>query len=90
VRVRLLVSERFYRRVERLPPHRAEAARRALAKFIEAPLRPGLNFEKLRNLSQDYWSIRSGKGDRILLKRISDDEFEAIDVGTHDIYDRLK
>jgi Txe/YoeB family toxin of Txe-Axe toxin-antitoxin module len=49
-----------------------------------------LNFEKLRNLSQDYWSIRSGKGDRILLKRISDDEFEAIDVGTHDVYDRLK
>ena len=90
MRVRLIVSERFYRRVERLPPHRAEAARRALAKFIEAPLRPGLNFEKLRNLSQDYWSIRSGKGDRILLKRISDDEFEAIDVGTQDIYDRLK
>lgn len=90
MRVRLLVSERFYRRVERLPPHRAEAARRALAKFIEAPLRSGLNLEKLRNLSQDYWSIRSGKGDRILLKRISDDEFEAIDVGTHDIYDRLK
>ena len=89
MRVRLIVSERFYRRVERLPPHRAEAARRALAKFIEAPLRSGLNFEKLRNLSQDYWSIRSGKGDRILLKRISDDEFEPIDVGTHDVYDRL-
>jgi mRNA-degrading endonuclease RelE of RelBE toxin-antitoxin system len=90
VRVRLVVSERFIRRVERLPPHRAKAARRALAKFLAQPLLPGLNFEKLRNLSEDYWSIRSGKGDRIVLKRIADNDFEAVDVGTHDVYDRLK
>jgi mRNA-degrading endonuclease RelE of RelBE toxin-antitoxin system len=90
VRVRLVVSERFIRRVERLPPHRAKAARRALAKFLAQPLLPGLKFEKLRNLSEDYWSIRSGKGDRIVLKRVTDDEFEAVDVGTHDVYDRLK
>lgn len=90
MRVRLLVSARFLRCVDRLPPHRAKAARRALAKFLERPLLPGLNFEKLRNLTEDYWSIRSGKGDRIVLKRLADDQFEAVDVGTHDVYDRLK
>lgn len=90
MRVRLLVSDQFLRRVERLPPHRAKAARRALAKFLAEPLLPGLNFEKLRTVSADYWSIRSGKGDRILLKRLADDQFEAVDVGTHDVYDRLR
>lgn len=90
MRVRLLVSDRFLRRLGRLPPHRAKAAQRALAKFLAEPLLPGLNFEKLRNLSEDYWSIRSGKGDRIVLKRLADDEFEAVDVGTHDVYDRLR
>jgi mRNA-degrading endonuclease RelE of RelBE toxin-antitoxin system len=90
VKVRLRVSERFLDRLRRLPPHRARAAERALSRFLEAPLRPGLNLEKLRNVSEDYWSIRSGKGDRIVLKRLGGDAFEAVDVGTHDVYDRLK
>jgi hypothetical protein len=90
VRVRLLVSERFSRRVERLPPasRRGGAARACKVHRSAAAVRL-----ELRKAAQSFARLlvdQIGEGDRILLKRISDDEFEAIDVGTHDIYDRLK
>jgi mRNA-degrading endonuclease RelE of RelBE toxin-antitoxin system len=86
----LIVTPRFNKSLRSLPPHRAEAAVKALKKFMESPLRPGLNFEKLKQLPEDYWSIRSGKGDRVILKRIAEHRYEVVDVGPHDVYDRLK
>jgi plasmid maintenance system killer protein len=57
---------------------------------MEAPDRPGLNFERLPGWDDTY-SIRVTRSYRILLKREIDEAgefFLAVDIGTHQIYRR--
>ena len=80
-----------YRKAERRIPHRIRLqAGKALSTFMEAPDRPGLNFERLPGWDNTY-SIRVTRSYRILLKREADEAgefFAAVDIGTHQIYRR--
>jgi mRNA-degrading endonuclease RelE of RelBE toxin-antitoxin system len=80
-----------YRKAERRIPHRIRLqAGKALSTFMEAPDRPGLNFERLPGWDNAY-SIRVTRSYRILLKREADEAgelFAAVDIGTHRIYRR--
>lgn len=87
-RVRIADS---YRKAERRIPQRIRLqAGKALSTFMEAPDRPGLNFERLPGWGNTY-SIRVTRGYRILLTREADEAgefFAAVDIGTHQIYRR--
>jgi mRNA-degrading endonuclease RelE of RelBE toxin-antitoxin system len=80
-----------YRKAERRIPQRIRLqAGKALSTLMEAPDRPGLNFERLPGWDDTY-SIRVTRGYRILLKREADevDEFfTAVDIGSHQVYRR--
>jgi hypothetical protein len=79
-----------YRKAERRIPQRIRLqAVKALSTFMEAPDRPGLNFERLPGWDDTY-SIRVTRS-YILLKRETDaagELFAAVDIGTHQIYRR--
>lgn len=36
----------------------------------------------------NHYIINSNRGDRIILRKIGDTAYEAVDVGTHDLYRR--
>lgn len=59
---------------------RQKAALDAVKRFIEDPSHPGLNFERIRG-TEDCWSIRSNRGDRVILQRRigPKDENQAVD-----------
>jgi mRNA-degrading endonuclease RelE of RelBE toxin-antitoxin system len=80
-----------YRKAERRIPQRIRLqAGKALSTLMEAPDRPGLNFERLPGWDDTY-SIRVTRGYRILLKREADEVgefFTAVDIGTHQVYRR--
>jgi hypothetical protein len=59
----------------------------ALARFMENPNHPGLNFEALAGRS-GLFSLCASRKVRIILRRSDDGGFVAIDVGPHDIYRR--
>jgi plasmid maintenance system killer protein len=68
-----------------------EAALKAIAQFQVNERHPGLHFEKLAGY-RALFSIRMGRGWRILLRREQDDagDLYAIeDIGPHDVYRRF-
>ena len=81
---RLVFTQRFARKVKKLDPQGRAAVERALSIFCEDARRPGLNFERVK--STEYHTIRVSRGDRIFLRRVSEDEFDVVDVGGHDLY----
>ena len=91
--VRVTVEPGFTLGLRALPPNRQKAAIRGLAKFREAPDLPNLFLRQLKGHA-DYFLIDPRRGDRIILRRIADDHYVAVDVGPHDNvlrrWDRLK
>lgn len=85
--MRVTASEAFQKALKRLPPNRQKAAARALAKFMTEPRLPSLDFRPLAGAA-GYHIIDPTGGDRIILRKVSDDEYQAVDVGPHDIYRR--
>ncbi|KMO15087.1 hypothetical protein [Methylobacterium platani] len=73
----------FIKASKSLPPHRQKAAAWALSKFMRDPILPSLDFRSLAGAS-GYHIIDPGSGDRIILRRLDDEAFEAVDVGPHD------
>ena len=74
----------FDRSLRRLPPERkvrVKDAIRQLIAFFETRQQPhGLGLKRLRD---DYWEVRAGLGDRIIV-RFSGDLVEFILAGNHD------
>ncbi|MGU3449672.1 type II toxin-antitoxin system RelE family toxin [Methylobacterium sp. 391_Methyba4] len=86
--VRITPTQAFKKALDRLPPHRKRGAVRALAKFSATPDLPSLDFRSLAG-APGYHIIDPQSGDRIILRKVEDDHFEAVDVGPHDnIYRR--
>ena len=86
--VRVKLTPSFLKALKGLPPHRQKGAARALAKFSATPELPSLDFRSLAG-APGYHIIDPQSGDRIILRKIEDDHFEAVDVGPHDnIYRR--
>ncbi len=69
--------------LKQLPPDRREAARRGLVKFGNSPELPSLKFRALEGRS-GYFIINPRRGDRIVLRKVAECEFVAVDVGPHD------
>lgn len=81
--LRIDISERFIKSTGSLPPDRRKAVGASLRKFQVEPRLPSLRFRPLQG-AEGYWIISSAHGDRIILRRIDDKAFEAVDVGPHD------
>ncbi len=82
--IRVEVEARFTLALKSLPPDRQKGAIRALGKFAATPGLPGLNLHVLRN-ARDCWIIYvNAKGDRIILRKLAEDHYVALDVGPHD------
>lgn len=75
-------SERFVKALKGLPPNRADAAIRAVQKFMTEPALPSLKFRSFKGLD-GFHIINSVHGDRVLLRKDGDD-FVAEDTGPHD------
>jgi hypothetical protein len=87
---RLRIAPSYLKAAAALSSKDFERAAAALAKFLEDPDRPGLNFEPVRGMA-DHYSIRVSRSHRILLRKEHDAEgdlFAAVDVGTHQVYRR--
>lgn len=80
---RITISGRFVKGLRALPPDRQRRASDALKKFMNDASIRSLDFRPLRGL-QDIFIIDANSGDRIILKRIAPDIYEALDVGPHD------
>jgi mRNA-degrading endonuclease RelE of RelBE toxin-antitoxin system len=86
---KLIPSKAFEKAWARLGIEQRKAAERAMSRFLEDPSHPGLNFERMQG-RPGFWSIRTNKGFRIILKETDDPStFMLADVGKHDIYRRL-
>lgn len=76
-------DEEFWRALTSLPPDRQKRALTALHKFEAAPALPALAFRGLKG-APGYCIIDCARGDRIILQKVSDGHFIAVDVGPHD------
>ena len=85
--MKVTVTERFVKATRGLPPNRQKAVARALSKFMREPRLPSLDFRALAG-APGFFIIDPTSGDRVILRKISDEEYEAVDVGPHDIYRR--
>ena len=88
--MRIRVTERYRRSVDRMPHRIRKAAAQALVKLVENPRSRGLNLERLSGW-EDTYSIRVNRQYRILLVREVDaagELFAVVDIGTHQIYRR--
>lgn len=81
--MKVSVEQSFIEALKRLPPDRAKAARNGLLKFQAAPNLPHLYFRALEG-REGFFIIDLRRGDRIILRRESDDHYVAVDVGPHD------
>lgn len=85
--MRVTITEAFRKTVRRLPPDRQKKAAATLGKFITEPRLPSLDFRQLKG-TEGYYIIDSTGGDRIILRKVEDDLYEAVDCGTHDMLRR--
>lgn len=85
--MRLTVTPAFEKALRKLPPDRVKKVAATLKKFLVEPKLPSLDFRLLRG-TRDYFIVDSTGGDRVILRKLVDDHYEAVDCGTHDIYRR--
>lgn len=82
------VEVTFEKALKSLPPHRATAAAKTLLLFTKEPGLPRLRFRALKGL-EEYFIINVKHGDRIILNKIDNETYIAVDIGPHDnIYRR--
>jgi mRNA-degrading endonuclease RelE of RelBE toxin-antitoxin system len=77
------VDEAFLRALKSLPPERRKRAVNAITKFIREPALPALAFRTLKGAA-GYFIIDCARGDRIILQKVGEEHFIAVDVGPHD------
>ena len=85
--MRVTVTDAFRKVAKRLPPDRHKKVITTLGKFTTEPRLPSLDFRPLKG-TIDYHIIDSTGGDRIILRKVEEDLYEAVDCGTHDILRR--
>lgn len=88
--IRYPFSKRAEKALSGLSAEDRRRAAKAIRLFQDNPRHPSLNFEKLAGYG-DLYSIRIKQGHRAILRRVpgTDDEYDLLDVGPHDIYRRL-
>ncbi|GGK18003.1 hypothetical protein [Salinarimonas ramus] len=81
--IRIAIDSAFVAGARKLPPDRRKGAMAALDKFQREPKLPSLRFRALQG-ADSYFIINCAHGDRVILRKESDDLFTAVDVGPHD------
>ena len=81
--MRITVDPGLVKGLKSLPPLRAAAAKKSLVKFQTEPRLPSLAFRPFQGRI-GYWLIDSGRGDRVMLQKLGEDHFAAVDAGPHD------
>lgn len=69
---------------KRLSSQRDDAVIVALREFMANPKQRSLNFELVTG-HKGYFTIRSSLVDRVLLRRVGPQAYEAVAVGNHDL-----
>jgi hypothetical protein len=87
VTVKIAPTADFIKALSKLPPDRQEKARKSLVLFQQEQKLARFDFRSLSGRS-GYFIINSARGDRIILRRVGPDAYEAVDVGAHDLYRR--
>jgi hypothetical protein len=80
---KVAITDYFLRGMRALPPDRQRRAIAAIEKFMRDAAVPSLDFRPLKGKA-DFFIIDANSGDRIILKRVEADTYEAMDVGPHD------
>ncbi|KZK85756.1 hypothetical protein PsAD46_03347 [Pseudovibrio sp. Ad46] len=81
--VELSLTSTFEKSIKKLPPDRQKGVKSKLSLFLQNPKTNSLRYRVLEPFD-DIFIINGKGGDRIILKRISDKEYEVLDVGPHD------
>ena len=89
--IKLSPSSGFLKRLKKLSQQQQKKIADSLHQFITTPDHPALRFKQLIvNKPADYYSIRASLDCRIILKLVTEDHYALIDVGDHQVYDRLR
>lgn len=83
MKARVEVEKSYLQAVKGLPPDRRKSANAALVKFMTEPSLPSLRFRPLEGI-KGFFIINCIHGDRIILRKVAEDLFAAVDVGPHD------
>jgi mRNA-degrading endonuclease RelE of RelBE toxin-antitoxin system len=77
-------AKSFGKHAKKLSIARREAVAAAVKSFAANPETPGLNFEAVTG-RKGYYTIRSGIGDRVLLRKTGPQAYDLVAVGNHDL-----
>lgn len=78
-------SPRFIKALKALSGLAQDKAIRSLTLFMTHPESNSLRFRRLSGVA-DHFIISTNRGDRIILKKVGENDYEAVDVGPHDMY----
>jgi len=87
LKVILRPTKKFEADIKKLAPKKRENVIDALAKFKRQPENRNLRFRGFKG-HPSHFLINSSKGDRILLLKRGEAEFDLVSVGTHDEMER--
>ena len=79
----VISAKSFERDCKKLSSQRNDSVIEALKLFLRNPKQSSLNFESVSG-HKGYFTIRSTLKDRILLRKIDAQSYEAVAVGNHD------
>ena len=83
---KIFYTERFIKRLKKLPPEIIDLACEKESLFKENPLHPSLRLHGLKGKMRGYWSISVNERCRIIFRRLDSGDILFISIGNHDIY----
>lgn len=84
------LSSRFKRSYKKAPRHIQKDFDHKIETFIHNPNDPSLKTHKLQGKLQECLAFRLKDGFRVLFEFSSADSVDLLDVGSHDIYKKIR
>lgn len=88
--MRIIVTDEFEKRFNRLPKLIREKAKKQERVFRENPYHPALNVEKLEPKNRVVWSFRVDKSYRIIFRFLDNNVALFLTIGPHDWVYKIK
>lgn len=82
-------SKKFDKQYRALSKTDQKKAAKAIEYFLQDKHHPSLNFEKMHSVNHELYTIRISFSKRILLSIDEQEIIHFIDIGGHEIYERL-
>ena len=79
--------EEFWEAYRFLPPNVKASARATYKKFLQNPVHPSLQLERLRS-DPRFWSVRVTRDFRAVAQRFENDTWVWVWIGSHKEFDR--